>query len=219
MKRTLHRHLLWIAWCLLSLLLLLPGCGNEQPQKEPLDVKTIQAAVEKSRLAGILAESETYTDSWGHTHYVLLNPFYSEGSTDEILFAADVTAFEYEGERLLLSVFYQKLGSSEIDWNAWKPQFDFAAILYQGFENPEDVYRAFCEKKLPTPPENNATYQWDASLPEGYCVVNYTPYSQKAYDENGFEVRNHSAAFRVNLYASYEQYQRIQARTEAASTA
>lgn len=218
MKRTLQRHLLPIILCLV-MLLLLPGCGNEAPQREALDVKTIEAALEKSRMAGILAESEIYTDSWGHTHYVLQNPFYSEGSTEEILFAADVTAFEYEGERVLLAVFYQKLGSSEIDWTAWKPQLDFAALLYQGFEDPEEVYRAFCEKKLPTPPENNETYRWDATLPEGYCVVDYMPYSQKTFDENGFEVRNHSAVLRVNLYASYEQYQKIQARTEAAPSA
>lgn len=221
MKRVYPRIVLLVVSGLVCLLFLLAGCkkGTASAQNVPLDAETINTALKKAKLSGVFAESETYTNSQGHVHYVLQNPSYSSESIDDILFVADVSAFDYGGERLLFSVFYQKLDTSDIDWDAWKPQLDFAALLYDGFENPEDVYQAFCGKELPGPPDNNKTYKWEASLPEGYCIVNYMPYSYKTHDENGFEVIKHSATFQVNIYESFEVYQKIQSHTEDVSIA
>ncbi len=221
MQRTHSSIVLLIMSGMFCILFLLPGCkkGVPSPQNTPLDAETINAALEQAQLPGVLAESETYTNSQGHMHFVVQNPSYSAESIDDILFVADVSTFDYGGERLLFSVFYQKLDSSDIDWDAWKAQLDFAAILYNGCDNPELVYQAFCEKKLPTPPDNNKTYRWDAQLPEGYCVVNYLPYSYKTHDENGFEVRKHSATLRVNIYESFESYQKTQTHVEDVSIA
>ena len=183
----------------------------------PLDEETVAAALEKAGLPGLLAASETYSSAQGTVHFVVQNPAYSDENIDDILFVADLASAEYDGEGMLFAVFYQKLDSADIDWTAWKGQLDCAAILYGGFEDHGELYRAFCEQEMPSPANNHTVYRWDAQLPEGYCLVTYLPYSYKTHDENGFEVWKHSAVFRVSIYESYGLYEKTRARTEDVS--
>ncbi len=122
------------------------------------------------------------------------------------MFPADISSANYEGERVLYTIFDQSVDSNQIVREDWKQQIVFATLLYGGFENEEAVYQAFLAEELP---DGKPAFMWDAQLPEGYCTVSYSYRSNRTYDENGFSVQNQSAFLRVNIYESYELYQEL----------
>jgi len=189
--------------------------SSEQLQPAPmLEEKEVVAALEKVGLPGIISKEETDSYEMSHAQYVVRSPTETYAGTDNRVFVAAVSAVDYEGEQMLLTMFDQRVESAQIEWEDWKRQIVFATLLYGGFKDEESVYRAFCEKALPHDfekglPDVYDNCSWDVQLPEGYCVVSYSHRSQKKYNEDGFEVREHSACMRVNIYESYELFQKI----------
>ncbi len=201
---------LFLAVCVFGIICSLTGCKKDERFQTvfPLEEEVITATLEKTGLPGIISESETSSNRKGHIHYVVRSPTETYDGTSNNVVLADISAANYKGERLLLTIFDQSVVSDQIEWEDWKQQIVFATLLYGGFENEEDVYRAFLEKELP---DGQTSSEWDAQLTGGYCVVSYSSRSHTNYNEDGFTIRKQSAFLRVNIYESYELYQKLSA--------
>lgn len=185
----------------------------------PLDEEVISVALEKSGLPGILSESETTSLAEGRRMHVVRSPAitYSDTiSTEEAyadpstrLLIAVISSGTIEGERVLITVFDQIDVPDQMSWEDWKQQIVFAALLYGGFEDEEQVYRAFAGKELPD--GENAFQRWDAQLPGGYCTVTY-----RTSDESSNPKQKRHASMGVNIYGSQALYQRLQNPTTQA---
>ncbi len=206
MKRLIY---LFLAVCVLGILLYsLADCKKDERFQTtfPLEKEVITATLEKAGLPGIISESETTSITEGHILYVVRSPTETYDDTSNSVFLAGISSANYEGERMLSTTFDQSVDSDQIEWEDWKQQIVFATLLYGGFENEEDVYRAFLEKELP---EGKISFGWDAQLSGGYCMVSYSSRSHTIYNEDGFPIRKQSASLRVNIYESYELYQKL----------
>ena len=205
MKRLIYAFL---AVCVLGVLLSLTGSKKDERFQTtfPLEEEVITATLEKVGLPGIISESETDSYRKGHIHYVVRSPTETYDDTSNSVFLTDISSSNYEGERMLFTIFDQSIDSDQIEWKDWKQQIVFATLLYGGFENEEDVYQAFLEKELP---DGKTSFRWDAQLSGGYCRVSYTFRSHRTYDEDGFPTRKQSASLRVDIYESYELYQKL----------
>ncbi len=206
MKRLIY---LFLAVCVLGILLYsLTDCKKDERFQTafPLEKEVITATLEKSGLPGIISESETTSYTEGHILYVVRSPTETYDGTSNSVFLAGISSMNYEGERMLSTTFDQRVVSDQIEWEDWKQQIVFATLLYGGFENEEDVYRAFLEKELP---DGKTSFGWDAHLSGGYCTVSYSSRSHTTYNEDNFPIRKQSAFLRVNIYESYELYQKL----------
>ena len=206
MKRLIY---LFLAVCVLGILCSLAGCKKDARFQTtfPLEKEAITATLEKAGLPGIISESETTSYTEGHILYVVRSPTETYDGTSNSVFLAGISSMNYEGERMLSTTFDQRVVSDQIEWEDWKQQIVFATLLYGGFENEEDVYRAFLEKELP---DGKTSFGWDAQLSGGYCMVAYSSRSHTTYNEDGFPIRKQSASLRVNIYESYELYQKLE---------
>lgn len=205
MKRLIY---LFLAVCVLGILCSLTGCKKDERFQTtfPLEKEVITATLEKAGLPGIISESETTSNTEGHILYVVRSPTETYDDTDNSVFLAGISSAKYEGERMLLTIFDQSVVSDQIEWEDWKRQIVFATLLYGGFENEEDVHQALLEKELP---DGQTSFKWDAQLSGGYCMVSYSSRSHTTYNEDGFAIRKQSAFLRVNIYESYELYQKL----------
>lgn len=186
----------------------------------PLEKEVITAMLKKTGLPGTISESETGSYRAGHIHYVVRSPTETYNGTNNSEFFAYISSSNYEGERMLFTLFDQSVDSEQIVWEDWKQQIVFATLLYGGFENEEEVYQAFLEKEVPKDFFGKAvelpagysrvSYRGDVQLPEGYCMVSYTFSSHRTYNEDDFPIKKQSASLRVNIYESYELYQKLQ---------
>ncbi|WP_312634820.1 hypothetical protein [Oscillibacter sp.] len=205
MKRLIY---VFLAVCVLGALFSLIGSKKDERFQTtfPLEEEVITATLEKAGLPGIISESETDSYRKGHMHYVVRSPTETYDGTNNSVFLVDISSSNYEGERMLFTIFDQSIDSDQIEWEDWKQQIVFATLLYGGFENEEDVYQAFLEKELP---DGKTSFRWDAQLSGGYCRVDYSSRSHTTYNEDGFPTRKQSASLRVNIYESYELYQKL----------
>lgn len=180
----------------------------------PLEEEAITDALEKAGLPGTISESETESYREGHISYVVRDQEETYEGTDNSVLVASLGSATYEGERMLLTVFDQRVDSEQMEWEDWKRQIVCATLLYGGFENEEDVYQAFLEKELP---DEEASCEWKVELPEGYCRVTYSHRSNTSHNEDGFPVEKQSATLRVNIYESCELYQKMLENQQADS--
>ena len=185
------------------------GCARKDETLS--EQERINAALKRSGLSGIISESESYPENGGTRHqYVIRSETENYEGTDNPLLVADVVLADDEDGQMLLAVFHQsgvwEDSSRRIKWEDWKKQFEFVALMQGGFEKEDEIYRAFCDEEMPNGIDQVG---WDAELPNGrYCLVVSSCMDRKAYDDRGFEVRRYSATLRINVYASYEQYQK-----------
>lgn len=178
----------------------------------PLEDEVIIAALEKSGLPGRLSETETVSSGKGQrTHTVRsLTVTYSDMVSEEEadadpgtrLLTACIRSVLTEGERALITIFDQIDISGQMEWEDWKQQLTFAALLYGGFESEEQVYRSFAGRELPAG-ENFC--RWDAHLPAGYCIVTW-----HFFDESSNPKQKSHALMSVNIYESQPLYHRLQ---------
>lgn len=191
------------------------GQKDEPPRPAfPLDEAVITVALEKSGLPGILSESESSSSGDGQRMHVLRSPTltYSDHIRPEEaaadpgarFYTAGIISANIEGERVLTTTFVQINVSDQMTWEAWRQEIVFAALLY-GFEEGDEIYRAFADKEFP---HGETFSQWDAQFPEGYCVVNY-----RFFDEASDPPQRAHAILRVNLYESQSLYQKLQELT------
>lgn len=202
------------------LCLVFVGQKDEPPRPTfPLEEDVIIAALERSGLPGILSESESSSSGDGQRMHVLRSPTltYSDHISPEDaaadpgarFYTAGIISANIESERVLTTTFVQINVSDQMTWEAWKQEIVFAALLY-GFEEGDEVYRAFSEEEF-TQGENSS--QWEAQLPGGYCVVSY-----RFFDEASNPPQRAHAILRVNIYESETLYQRLHERTMQAAS-
>lgn len=218
MKRLIY---VFLAVCVLGVLFSLTGSKKDERFQTtfPLEEEVVTATLEKVGLPGIISESETESYRRGHIQYVVRSPTETYDGTNNRLFFAYISSANYEGERVLYTIFDESVDSEQIVWEDWKQQIVFATLLYGGFENEEEVYQAFLEKEVPKDFFGKAvelpggysrvSYRGDVQLSEGYCRVSYTFSSHRTYDEDGFPIKKQSASLRVDIYESYELYQKL----------
>lgn len=181
----------------------------------PLEKEAVASMLEEAGLSGAVSESEMTSVMDGHVHYVIRSETEKYAEQGNAVLVADVSAADYDGERMLLTVFEQKASSDQLNWEDWKKQIVFAALLYGGFEDEEEAYKAFADKELPA---GEAKAVWDAQIDKDYCRVSYFCSSHKSYDENGFEVVEHRAFLNVKIYESYELYQKTMENQQTAAS-
>ncbi|MDO4274031.1 MAG: hypothetical protein Q4D16_10195 [Eubacteriales bacterium] len=199
----------------LAMLCLTVACGKHAlPQNTfPLEDEVITDALEKTGLEGEISESETIANVEEQIMHVvrskteiysdMIFPVEDYSDPTSKVIVAGITSSVIEGRRLSL-FFQQKDVSDQLVWEDWKKQMVFAALLYGGFENEEEVYQAFNGKELP---EGKEAFQWDAELPSAYCRVAY--HSRIYYDEYGIKRLSPAATMRVNIYESKSLYQKL----------
>lgn len=203
-KRSFHTFIAAIVGILCTVCLL-SGCGTKSKAKT--DRERILFAQQKAGLDGTISESESFPKDARPRHYVIRSEAETHEGTVGSPFVADVVFAVAEGEELL-TVFHQSGvwadSTQRIEWEDWKKQFAFAALLYGDFEQEDEIYRAFCDKEMPDGMEQ---VKWEAELSNGrYCTVALSCMSQKAYNDRGFEGRRYSATMRINIFGSFEQY-------------
>ena len=200
-----------------SLLCTLAGCQKGTlPQPDfPLSEDVITAALEQTGLPGVISDSETYSSVEGHIAYTLRDPEETYGDTENRVVIAGVSSAITEGERFLAMVFTAdsiakqgEPGTRTFAWEYWKQQFVFATLLYGGFLDEEEVYRAFSDKETP---EDERRLEWDAQLSGAYVRVSRTFMEYDARSAEPYSVR-------VTFYESkslYEkQYEEMMKRKE-----
>ncbi len=191
---------------LLSLLCTLAACHEaDEPPAFAVDEAAITAALEQTGLPGRISEEETIVHEQGSPTYVVRDPDTTYNGTDNPVLIAGVCGTSYEGERMLLANFDQSVASAQINWEDWKRQLAFAAVLYGALADNEEIYRTFSAKEVPAGQDR---CQWEAQLTNAYCVIKWSHRSSKTYDAAQFEVWKHSAGLWVNLYESQELYQK-----------
>lgn len=213
MKKKVSNQILIIGQAAIMLWLVLSLCscrGEPQGSDEfRLNEAAVTAALEEAGLPGEIFEEETIVHSEGDATYVVRDPKQTYSGTDNPVLIASVRGTSYEGKRMLLATFNQEVDSEQIDWEDWRNRLAFAAQLYGGLENVEEVYAAFAPKKVPSGQDR---CQWDAQLTNAYCVIKWAHRSNKAYDAAQFEVQKHHASIWVNIYESYALYQSIEGK-------
>lgn len=172
----------------------------------PLTAEVVTDALARSGLAGEISESESEPQAGYSSSFVIRDKAKATEAAKNGRFVATITSAERESGRVLYIVFDQEIESEQIDWDAWKPQLIFAALLYGGFEDEEALYRALLGNELP---EGQTQVSWSSSLPEGYCIAAYMPRTNTTYDENNIPVKRYAAHLQVNLYESHATYQAV----------
>lgn len=213
----------------LGLLCFTAACEKDVlPQPDfPLEEAVITSALKTAGLPGIISDSETESYAEGHIKYVVrsqteaysdkISPEEAQANPSSRVIIAGVDSSISEGERTLSIIFDQKDVPEQFAWEDWKKQIVFAALLYGGFEDEEDVYQAFAGKELPKSgnlkelPENERPLEWDAQLPGGYCQVFYEPRIIQTIDgEYGIPMRRQSGTMIVKIFKSQTHFQKNQ---------
>jgi hypothetical protein len=179
----------------------LAGCQkSSMPQPDfPLEEDVIMTALEQTGLPGVISESETFSSIEGHIAYVLRDPTETYGDTENEVVTASISSALTEGERFLGMIFLSapdEPATLPFAWEDWKQQIVFTTLLFGGFEDEEEVYRAFSDKKTP---EGEERFEWDAQLPAGYCRVSY---SFNTFREQSYTVR-------ITIYESKSLYEKL----------
>lgn len=216
---------------MLGLLCSIAACKKDVlPQPNfPLEEEAITAALEKTGLPGEISESETTSYAEGHSLYVVRS--LTEAYSDEIspeeaqanpysrVIIASASSAITEGERTLYTMFDQKDSSDQFAWEDWNKQIVFTTLLYGGFEDEEDVYRAFVGKALPKGEnsEDEVSLVWDAQLPGGYCWVRYVSRKTKVFEgEYDVPTWRYTGTLFVKIYESQALFQKLEQEAMAA---
>ena len=207
MKRSIF---VFLAVCLLCSL---AGCQKStMPQPDfPLEENVITDALEQTGLPGVISESETFSSIEGHIVYVLRDPAKTYADTENKVLIAGISSAITEGERFLFVTFLSapdEPATLPFVWKDWKQQIVFATLLFGGFADEEEVYRAFSNKETP---ESKESFEWEAQLPGGYCTVRYRLNASEITHSFPEPIVNR-ASYMVNvtIYESKSLYQKLQ---------
>lgn len=181
-----------------AVLFSLSGCqktGLSRPDF-PLTAEAVAAALEETGLPGTVSEEETQSLADRYVLYMLRG--------EDHALTMDISSAFRDGKRLLKISYYAPsvpVGPA-FAWADWKQQLVFAALLFGGFADKEEVYRAFSEQDVPAgklPPADDARaefvaerYQWEARLPAGSCEVAYELFNtsiENSIDNNPLNTR------------------------------
>lgn len=208
----------------LSLMCPLSGCrkgGLPQPDF-PLEEAVVTAALEQTGLPGEISESDTFSNTEGYTSYMLRD---QKDQKEKRMFTAVVSSALTEGERFL-QIHFRSPSVSEpppFAWEDWKQQLVFAALLFGGFSDEEEIYREFFAQEVPegeTPLTADGMRldvyttdirEWDAQLPAGYCKVRYYQSSTNVESSSrGRRILEQSPNMIIAIYESKAHYERLE---------
>lgn len=188
------------------------GCQkNALPQPSfPLEADAANAALEQTGLPWVISEPETQSFMEGHIAYTLRDPVETYAGTENKLVNANLSSARVEGERFLSAIFPSpsaEPGTLPVAWEDWKRQIVFATLLFGGFADEEEVYRAFSGQE---PPAGEEPLEWDATLPGGYCRASYQVRNTQATSSSlGNTILKQSVLMRLDLYTSESLYQKL----------
>ena len=219
-RKPMKKHI--ILGLLIAGLLTLTACVENSPYTEgpdsipkesmaepefPLDKGTIMKTVDSLNLPCVISEDESEElltrENTVYSNYVLRDPErkYHEDSLDTILYGG-ITSGIVDGNRYMSTIFDAKshmVNDKPFAWEDWKQEIIFITILYGGFEDEEEVYRALSKLEVP---DDDKVLKWGVQLSNGYCGVQRSSITQPA-DSRGYTIW-------INFYETEELYLKME---------
>jgi hypothetical protein len=219
-RRPMKKHI--ILGLLIAGLLTLTACVENSPYTEgpdsipkdsmaepefPLDKGTIMKTVDSLNLPCVISEDESEElltrENTVYSNYVLRDPErkYHEDSLDTILYGGIISGI-VDGNRYMSTIFDAKshmVNDKPFAWEDWKQEIIFITILYGGFEDEEEVYRALSKLEVP---DDDKVLKWGVQLSNGYCGVQRSSNIQPA-DSRGYTIW-------INFYETEELYLKME---------
>ena len=179
----------------------------------PLDLSTIQDAINESGIGGEISSSETESYKNGHVLYVIrdFEEKYNIVEEDEASYpysnivVASVDSTLIDGERVLYTTFYQRDIPETFDWEIWKKHIVFSTLLYGGFEDELELYGNLRKKDIIQKSDESAVVTLDLS--KVYIITKYSGRKIQRIDENGGVVNEYSAFMSMSVYPSKQLYE------------
>ena len=219
-RRPMKKHI--ILGLLIAGLLTLTACVENSPYTEgpdsipkdsmaepefPLDKGTIMKTVDSLNLPCVISEDESEElltrENTVYSNYVLRDPErkYHEDSLDTILYGGIISGI-VDGNRYMSTIFDAKshmVNDKPFAWEDWKQEIIFITILYGGFEDEEEVYRALSKLEVP---DDDKVLKWGVQLSNGYCGVQRSSITQPV-DSRGYTIW-------INFYETEELYLKME---------
>lgn len=219
-RKPMKKHI--ILGLLIAGLLTLTACVENSPYTEgpdsipkesmaepefPLDKGTIMKTVDSLNLPCVISEDESEElltrENTVYSNYVLRDPErkYHEDSLDTILYGGIISGI-VDGNRYMSTIFDAKshmVNDKPFAWEDWKQEIIFITILYGGFEDEEEVYRALSKLEVP---DDDKVLKWGVQLSNGYCGVQRSSITQPA-DSRGYTIW-------INFYETEELYLKME---------
>lgn len=177
---------------------------ESMPEPEfPLDKETIMKTVDELGLPCVISDDESEElltrENTVYSNYVLrdLERKYQEDSLDTVLYSGIISGI-VDGNRYMSTLFDAKshmVNDKPFAWEDWKQEIIFTTILYGGFEDEEEVYRALSKLDVP---DGDGVLKWGVQLSNGYCGVQRSSITRPA-DSRGY-------AIWINFYETEELY-------------
>lgn len=195
----------------LGVILSLSACQNAEKSNFPLEADAVNAAIEQMALPWVLSESEDLSG----TGDLIAHTINTEEGCKVI-----VSGSLYKREKIMTmySVSEQVAEKPDFSWADWKRNIEFAAVLYGGFADQEELYLVLSLQEMPEFEElqvdgdalpGGESLHWVAKLPAGYCVVTWTRYA--AIITHMFPapvIEKWSSRLNVTIYETEKTYDR-----------
>ena len=198
-----------------------PPPAETLPQPEfPLTEEAVNAALEQSGFPGEISAEETQSYQEGHIAYSIRDDSRTYTAGGNAVLSAGISSSLVDGVRFLavsLPLPSQKEPPEPFQWEDMKPELVMAALLYGGFTDEEEIYRAFSEEEFPqdqavgqeTEPVIERG-QWTRDLTGGYCQVTVRRSQRSTGSTTYTETRT------IQIFQSEEAYQDYQKELEEA---
>ena len=191
------------------------------PQPEfPLTEEVVNAALEQSGFPGELSAEETQSYQEGHITYSLRDDSRIYTAGGNAVLSAAISSSLVDGVRFLavtVPLPSQKEPPEPFQWEDMKPELVMAALLYGGFTDEEELYRAFSEEEFPQDQEAGQWTepvtdwgQWTKDPTGGYCEVTVKRTREPTGSKPYSEIRS------IMIFQSEEAYQDYQKSVEEA---
>ena len=181
----------------------------------PLSEEKVSDALGKSGLSGSISPSESTSYGQGHMVYVVRSEaetYSSDPGAGKVMVATVSSMIDDSGRRL--QTMFERLNVSDpFVWEDWKKQLVFSALLYGGFGDEEEIYRALAAEEVPKSTNFEGTIQakWFLDLSGGYCRITYSTHrGATIYNEYGVPSRGYDGILGVHIYESKAAYEALQ---------
>ena len=181
----------------------------------PLSEEEVNDALGKSGLSGSISPSESTSYGQGHMVYVVRSEaetYSSDPGAGKVMVATVSSMIDDSGRRL--QTMFERLNVSDpFVWEDWKKQLVFSALLYGGFGDEEEIYRALAAEEVPKSTNLEGTIQakWFLDLSGGYCRITYSTHrGATIYNEYGVPSRGYDGILGVHIYESKAAYEALQ---------
>ena len=180
----------------------------------PLSEEKVNDALWKSGLSGSISPSESTSYGQGHMMYVVRSEtetYSSEPGAGNVMVATVSSMIDDSGRRLQ-TMFERVNVSDPFVWEDWKKQLVFSALLYGGFGDEEEIYRALAAEEAPKSTNFEGTIQakWFLDLSGGYCRITYSTHrGATVYNEYGVPSRGYDGILGVHIYESKAAYEAL----------